>query len=193
MGKKTKSISLAYIKTEYHRLEELQEFQGSLKELSKDNAEKLWRQMVETGFSDPFKVWEDPDGKLNLLDGHQRRRILLAKKSDGTEIVIPDKFPCDYIQCRDKHEAKIRVLQFISQYGKVTDEGLYEFMVENELDPDLLKLDFDLPNLNTDQFIEGYFGDVDLENSGDDSRDKDPGGQQMVICPKCGLKFNAKQ
>lgn len=187
MGKKTKSISLVYIKTEYHTLEELQEFQGSLKELSKDNAEKLWRQMVETGFSDPFKVWEDPDGKLNLLDGHQRRRILLAKKSDGTGIVIPDKFPCDYIQCRDKREAKIRVLQFISQYGKVTDEGLYEFMVENELDPDLLKLDFDLPNLDVDYFLDGYFGEGTTNEP--DEKNLDENIETKNKCPKCGYEW----
>ena len=84
MAKKEAQLDIAYIKTEYHALEDLHEFQGNLKELWKDNAEKLWRQMVETGFSDPFKVWKDPDGRLNLLDGHQRRRVLIAKRKEKT-------------------------------------------------------------------------------------------------------------
>lgn len=178
MPKAKKNIEIAYIKTEYHPLDELHEFQGNLKELYKDNAERLWNRIVKSDFSDPFKVWFDGE-KLNILDGHQRRRVLVAKSKENTGIKIPDKFPCDYIRCKDKRQAKERVLEFISQYGHVTDEGLYEFIMENELDPESLRLDFDIPNLNMDDFMAGYFEDGD-PGGGDEGEDQGGQGPDII-------------
>lgn len=174
---------------ELHDIDELQEFQGNLKELYKDNAEKLWRQMLKNGFADPFLIWEN-DGRLNIISGHQRKRVLSIRREEGWEI---PKVPCIPVQCADTKTAKELILACISQYGKVTDEGLYEFMVENELDPDLLKLDFDLPNLDVDYFLDGYFGEGGEGNPLDKGNNKNnpPGSKgKNITCPNCGHVFD---
>lgn len=172
---------------EWHDIDELQDFQGNLKELYKDNAEKLWGQILKNGFADPFIIWKD-DGKLNIISGHQRKRVLSVKRSEGWQV---PKMPCIPVKCPDAKAAKELVLACVSQYGKVTDEGLYEFIVKNELNPELLKMDFDIPDLNMDYFMEGYFGKEDPlgDNEAPKGNEENKGGKN-ITCPNCGHVFD---
>lgn len=169
---------------EWHDIDELQEFQGNLKELYKDNAKKLWGQILKNGFADPFIIWKH-DGRLNIISGHQRKRVLSAKRSEGWEI---PNVPCIPVKCADVKAAKELVLACVSQYGKVTDEGLYEFIVENELDPELLKMDFDIPDLNMDEFLAGYFEDKDGNDPPAGGKENE--GDKNITCPNCGHVFD---
>lgn len=138
------------------QLDQLKEFQGELKSLNKDAFEMLKKELVQTGFAFPFNVWRDPDGQLNLIGGHQRKRVLTAMREDGW--VIPP-LPVVWVEAKDLQEAKRRVLQDVSQYGKLEGQGLYEFVHEFELDVNDLATSFRLPDIKMPDFIEEYFSD----------------------------------
>ena len=138
-------------------LEELNDFQGNLKELTEENFAKLRKEIEETGFAFAFHVWKDPDGKHWILDGHQRRRVLTRMKEEGVE--IPPLPVCE-VEARTYKEAKRRVLQGTSQYGVMTGQGLYEFMSESEIDFEDLEKSFRMPDINVEGFKLEYFDDV---------------------------------
>jgi len=156
-------MKIAFKKTELVALKDLQEFQGELKELSKENYDKLYRQ-IKKKFTMPFAVWQDKKGIIHMLDGHQRKRVINELIIQG-EPDIPKKFPCNFIKADSMHEAKEILMSFISQYGRMTDEGLYQFAIENHFDPQFLKDNFNFPGLDLELFCDGYFGDgIETEN-----------------------------
>ena len=96
--------------------------QGDLKELTEENYAKLRGRIETKGFDAPLFVWQNA-----ILDGTQRYRVLHRMLADGWE--LPDHMVpvCD-IEAASLEEAKERLLGYVSQYGTVTDEGLYEFL-----------------------------------------------------------------
>jgi hypothetical protein len=124
-------------------LSSLEIVQGDLKELSKKNYEKLRQRIEEKGFDAPLFVWQN-----KILDGTQRFRVLGQMLKEGWELpggMVPI---CD-IDAVDLQEAKDRLLGYISQYGKLTTEGLHDFMA----DMDLSALDsLDLPDFDLEAF-----------------------------------------
>lgn len=132
----------------------LEPLQGELKTLSVENYEKMVKSFHEHGFSDPIRMWECPDdGKLYILDGHQRVRVLLQLKEQGWEI---PQIPVDYVEASSLDEAKKKLLQiFVSQYGRVDIQGLYEFVSQTAITSDDL-MQMDIPHVNIPEFIEGF-------------------------------------
>lgn len=143
------------------KIEDLNDFQGNLKDLSTENYEKLKNQMLDLGFSEPISVWRNKD-KWWILNGHQRLRTLKKMKADG--IVIPE-IPASEIQAKDIKEAKKKVLALTSQYGQMTNEGLYEFLSEANIQFEELD-DFRFPEIDlkdwAKEFLDG--GDAPDEN-----------------------------
>ena len=86
---------------------EMTEFQGELKSLSKEDYEKLRRQLETSGYSFPISIWKAPDGLNYILDGHQRLRTIKAMAADGWE--IPD-LPVSYTEASTYKEAKQKLL-----------------------------------------------------------------------------------
>jgi hypothetical protein len=131
--------------------------QGDLKELSDENCAKLRWRIEHKGFDAPLFVWNNM-----ILDGTQRYRVLTKMIGDGWELaggVVP---VCD-IEAADLEEAKDRLLGYVSQYGTLTDEGLYEFL-NGMTDPHLESLG--LPNFNLEAFRAGWLDDEGAEASG---------------------------
>ncbi len=137
-------------------LSKLQEFQGELKSLHREQFEMLKNEMVKTGFAFPFHVWRAPGGELKLIGGHQRKRVLTRMEEEGW--VIPP-LPVVWVEADDLQQAKRRVLQDVAQYGKVDGQGFYEFLSEVEFDLADLASSFKIPELNMASFIEEYFED----------------------------------
>jgi hypothetical protein len=75
---------------------------------------------------------------------------------------IPDKLPCVEIIANSREEAKVFLLQYISQHGKVDPDGLYEYLHTAGLSEELetLNLELDLPGIDFDEFTDGYFNDT---------------------------------
>lgn len=144
-------------------LDSLTEFQGNLKELSKENYEKFKKDILSLGFISPIHVWRA--GKDNFcLDGHQRIRTLKKMREEGIEI---PSIPVVYVQAKDKKEAKKKILSLTSQFGKITGEGLYEFINEAGIDFADVKNEFSFHEINFDKFEKEYYDSYD-EADGED-------------------------
>ena len=141
-------------------IEHLIPFQGNLKELSKQNHAKLKKSMIDYGFSFPVFVWRN-DNKMNLLDGHQRLQTLTLMQGEGWTI---PPLPVVWIDALDEKEAKTKLLLAVGQYGKITDEGLFEFISQSSLDMELLKESVELPGIDFDKLRIGSGDEVDLKS-----------------------------
>ncbi len=95
---------------------ELQDFQGDLKTITRDSLEKLKSSIIEHGIFVSKKVWKDSDGICWTLDGHQTLKALSDLEKDGYS--IPD-IPIEYIDAVDTKDAITKLLQLVSEYGKV--------------------------------------------------------------------------
>lgn len=105
-------------------LSALTPLQGSLKELTDANFEKLKQSILKHGITFPFFVWQS-DGENYILDGTQRDRVLKRMADEGYKV---PPLPCALIEAKNRKDAAEKILLISSQYGRVTDEGLYEFL-----------------------------------------------------------------
>jgi hypothetical protein len=129
------------------KLEELVPLKG---ELDADRYRKLKRSLLDHGFSFPFFVWKNT-GKLFVLDGHQRDRVLRRLKAQG--YTVPP-LPIAYIDAKDEAEARKKILLLSSQYGEMTEESLLEYLKKSEIDLDDLLDTVDLPQVNLERLAE---------------------------------------
>ncbi len=140
-------------------LHELTYFQGELKSLSKENYERLKKEIINTGYGFPIKAWRDEeDDKLYIIGGHQTYRTLTQMELEGWEV---PPLPISYTFAKDFFEAKRRVLQDISEYGHVEKDQLYAFMSQSNIEIGDLIGSFDIPqiSLDVDKFRTEYFTD----------------------------------
>lgn len=100
--------------------------QGELKDLSKENYNKLKASFEKHGFIFPVSVWQDKDGKNYLIDGHQRKRVIESEYGDAD-------VPTIKIPAKNINEAAEILLKVTSQYGTITQEGLDSFIAKYEL------------------------------------------------------------
>lgn len=104
---------------------EMYEFQGELKEISDADLDNLCKEIIDTGFAFSPHLWKDPsDGFWKICDAHQRKKALLKLEERGWTI---SKFHTIEVLAKDFQEAKRRVLQGTSQYGKMTSQSLASF------------------------------------------------------------------
>ena len=168
-----KIIDITCTGTKLIAINSLTSLQGNLKEKSRQQLDKLKRQIIKYGFSFPMFIWKN-NGKNYTLDGHGRDFIIKElivegykfKQKDGT---TSEKIPADFIDAKDKKEAKEKLLALNSSFGRITEEGFYEYLNEPgfELDFDSLKMDLELPNIDLEKFEIGWMKDVDKDKLDD--------------------------
>lgn len=166
-----KKIKITCKGQKYLAVEELQGFQGNLKNLNANELEKLKRSILKYGFSFPVFVWGQ-----QMLDGHQRIFAVKNLLKNGYSI---DKIPVVEIDAENETEAAEKLLLLNSRYAKMTDEGLYEFLAEHSVDLFGIKDDLSLPEIDIDKFIAGL-GDKDSVDM-DDIGFKDPAVEKQTI------------
>src|SRR5262250_1941710 len=110
-------------------LDQLTPMQGDLKELSQTNFNKVKQSILRHGITFPFFVWQN-EGKNYILDGTQRDRVLLKLVAAGYQC---PPLPCGLIDAKHKREAAEKILLTSSQYGRMTEGSLDEFLAENDL------------------------------------------------------------
>src|SRR5258705_11039176 len=160
-------------------LAKLTPLQGELKELSDANFEKLKQSILKHGITFPFFIWQS-DGENYILDGTQRDRVLKRMSDEGYEIPL---LPCGLIQAKDRREAAEKILLISSQYGKMTNNSLEDFLAENDLDLSELQNELELPSIDLE-----YFSGSDFQpSSADDQGRLDK--KNPVKCPECGHEF----
>jgi len=131
-------------------LSDIRPFQGDLKKLSKTNFNKLRGEILEDGFNFAPHLWKC-DKWFYILDGHQRIYVLSQLLNQGYNLVTPEGevlsgIPANLIHAEDINEAKRKVLQSISTYGKVDKQGFDDFT----LDIDFQLENFDIPDIKLD-------------------------------------------
>src|SRR5262245_15874854 len=137
-------------------LDQLTPLQGDLKELSQPNFNRLKQSILRHGITFPFFVWQN-DGKNFILDGTQRDRVLTRMAEEG--FAIPS-LPCALIEAKDRKEAAEKILLISSQYGKMTDNSLEQFLSENDLDLMELNDELELPSIDLEFFRDADFQPV---------------------------------
>ena len=137
-------------------ISQLDNFQGDLKVLSEENYTKMKKEILELGFCEPVTIW-----KNKILNGHQRVKTLTRMKEEGYEI---PKIPVNVVDAKDKKEAKKIILSLTSQFGKITNQGLYDFMKEAEIDLSEVMESFSFSDINMKD-VESLFGtdEINLE------------------------------
>ena len=169
-------------------INDLNILQGDLKDLSVQNYEKLKKQILELGFSEPVSVWKNDD-KWWLLNGTQRLRTLQTMRDEG--IHIP-KIPVNIVEAKNIKEAKKKILSLTSQFGAMTSDGLYQFMSEGEIQFDEI-VDFNFPEISLDDFAK-EFGENNFDPGTEDEQGKlDELSPIYCKCPDCGKEFNARE
>jgi hypothetical protein len=108
--------------------------------------------------------------------------VLTVLREEG--YIIPP-LPYVEIEAKNEKEAAEKLLSFVSQYGKTTTDGLYEFMSQFEIDQAFLS-DLEIPELNMNSFVDGY-----LEES--KPKEDSPPSEKVTQCPNCGEQFDPNQ
>jgi 16S rRNA G966 N2-methylase RsmD len=144
--------------TELITLDKFIELQGNLKTLSKENYNKLKNSILKYGFSFPVFCWLN-NNKHYILDAHQRINTLKELQKEGYEVPA---LPTVFIEAENRKQAKELLLQLNSNYGKITDEGLYEFINEigSELDFEEIKKGVELIGIDFEKFEMEYNEDT---------------------------------
>lgn len=146
-----KTIQIKVKGSELRNINELEDFQGDLKTLTEENYIKLRKEILDLGFCEPLVVW----GK-NILNGHQRIKTLKRMRDEeGFEIPA---IPVNVVQADSFKEAKKMVLSLTSQFGKMSEESLMNFMKESDLEMDEVMNSFEFAGLDMES-LEGLFSD----------------------------------
>jgi len=127
--------------------------QGSYKKRNAEDIEKLSNLIIKRGIRFPShisKIGQD----IWAIDTHGRLQAYEKLESEGW--VIPD-IPVNYIDAKNKAEAKQLLLECDSRYGHVTHDGYEEYTHDFDVEEDYLSIAF--------QDID--VSDIDLENAED--------------------------
>lgn len=102
-------------------LDSFLELQEDFKKSDPDKSSKLQMLIITRGFKYAFKAWKDPDGKLWIIDAHQRRKALLALRKSG--FTIPE-IPYEPIFAADKKEAVEEIAAYNSEFATKNPDTL---------------------------------------------------------------------
>lgn len=102
-------------------LDSFLELQEDFKITDQDKLSKLQMLILTRGFKYSFKAWRDPEGKLWIIDAHQRRKALLALRKAG--FTIPE-IPYEPIQAANKKEAVEEIAAYNSEFASKNPDTL---------------------------------------------------------------------
>jgi len=152
-----KTIPIKAKGTDYLPLKKLKFFQGNLKELKRAEFEKLRSSILKYGFRIPVFTWKE-----NIIDGHQRIFVLNKLIKEG--YTVEGDIPTIEIVAKDKSDAKKILLLINARYGKMSYEGLYEFLNDTEIDPSSFLKELDLPEIDPERYMYQFHDDIDTAN-----------------------------
>ena len=131
---KTISIKCDCDKTiDFH---ELQSFQGGLKEHTESDYEKAKKSILQYGWSFVLYYWNDGKKKW-IIDGHNRVEVLNRLEAEG--YIIPP-IPAIEVFCKNRKEAKQKLLRLNSTFGRLSKESVLEFAEDIDLNFDEIAL-----------------------------------------------------
>ena len=150
-------------------LDSFYELQEDFKIPDPDKLAKLQMLIITRGFKYAFKAWKDTDGKLWIIDAHQRRKALLALRKSG--FLIPD-IPYEPIYAEDKKEAVEEIAAYNSEFAKKNPDTL--LFKKYNIDSDTMErfnLPFEAKSLDIGLPKHNLFGGEDLEDIKEDEEE----------------------
>ena len=106
------------------QIDEFHELQEDFKIFDPEKNTKLQMLILSRGFKYAFKAWQDTNGKLWIIDAHQRRAALLILRKNG--FAIPP-IPYEPIHAETKKEAVEEIAAYNSEFAsKNPDTKLFE-------------------------------------------------------------------
>lgn len=127
------------------------ELQEDFKKTDADKLSKLQMLIITRGFKYSFKVWKDENGKLWIIDAHQRRKALMGLRSYGFHI---PEIPYEQIQASNKREAVEEIAAYNSEFAQKNPDTLL-FNKYNINGNDLAKFNLGYEIKQTDFSIAG--------------------------------------
>ena len=140
-------------------LDDFNELQEDFKITDSDRLLKLQMLILTRGFKYAFKAWKDADGKLWIIDAHQRKKALQELRKSGFEI---PPIPYEPIHAENKKEAVEEIAAYNSKFAhENSDTRLFE---KYNIEADTLErfsLDFNPITLgNTNEKVELFSNDL---------------------------------
>lgn len=164
------------------KLEMLHPFQEEIKILTEENYQRMKAAITEDGFSFSPHVFIDSDGKLWLLDGHQRRTCLeRMQNEEGWKIPT---IPCMEVEAKDLEHARRLVLEAASQFGTFQVKKVTFFVEKTGLDLAGMDKRVALPNAIASQMRTVTFTAGSKGDQGELDKKKE------IECPACHHKFH---
>lgn len=138
-------------------LDAFNELQEDFKITESDKLAKLQMLIITRGFKYAFKAWKDPEGKLWIIDAHQRKKALIDLRKAGFEI---PPIPYEPIYAADKKEAVEEIAAYNSEFGKKNPDTLLfeKYKIDGDtlerFNLDIKPVTFELPSYGSS--ITGY-------------------------------------
>lgn len=157
------------LKIEYVGIAEINEYENNAKEHPDWQVDQIVESIKEFGNCDPIGVWTNPDGRIEVVEGHGRL-MALRKLGEETAPVIH----LDHLSDEQRRAYGI-------VHNQTTMNTSWDFSkLENELDS--------FSSLDMSSF---GFSDVELPNIDDLFVDDDSDGDnekssKTITCPHCG-------
>lgn len=137
-------------------IDQLEDFQGKLKTITKGELEKLKQSILKYGFSFPVFVWQK-----KILDGHQRLKAVKSLIKDGHQI---DEIPIVFIEAKNQTEAAEKLLLISSRYAEMDQGGFQTFIYDQKIDLDSITELIELPEIDLSGIYDELAGtDSDIE------------------------------
>jgi len=136
MSQSKKEIKIGCDGTSFVDYRELNEFQEDIKDISRENLDKL-KDGIKDVFKAPLFVWKS-DNKLWLLDGHQRKKALYELEQEGWIIPL---IPIVEIFANSLKDAKSLILDYISQYGHINIKKIDLYIQKYNIKPKVLNIE----------------------------------------------------
>lgn len=119
--------------------------QEDFKEWIDTGDKKLLESLLKYNFIDPFKVWKEGD-VLWCLDGYHRYLDLQELIKAGID--VPEELPATFIECAGKKEAAELVLVYSSIYARISQQGMYEFINNYDIDLSSIQDTLEIPQFD---------------------------------------------
>lgn len=144
--------------------------QGNLKDLTRENYDKLKNVLIDKGFRVPYFIWRNTETTQDyLMDGHQRQRVQTGENM--TDENGSRDMPYLLIEAANELEARELLLEVTSQYGTITYDGFDEYVAEMQafegfdFDESLANIHFDALPLLDEKKSEDGDGDGDKKEA----------------------------
>lgn len=170
------------IKTTLENWKELVPFQpDKFKINDKNKLKKLCESYKNNGKLNPFTIWEH-EGKKYIIDGHATQQVFRLLESE--QVVIPEKFTCNWLDLKGKREVKKTILIYNSHYRDIDPIEALEWC--KDLNFEEMQKEIEIPE------IDNFLNYDKNGNHSEKNKEIDIESIENSLeneCPKCKFRF----